>query len=165
MSKNNIVFFERNSWYHRTKTLMPDHTVKYGKLGGFKTAEEAEESFKRLNEEFEKNVAKTIIENKNEVNFKDYLIYWFENIYAARVETSTLMLGAYTLYDLIFPNLEKDIKLGYVSTEFLDALISKASKVCESAGNKSREILNIAFKDSILEGFLKVNPMIRYKTI
>ena len=29
-------FWERNSWYHRTKTLQPDYTVKYGKIGGFK---------------------------------------------------------------------------------------------------------------------------------
>lgn len=158
MSKN-IAFFERTSWFHRTKTLMPDHTIKYGKKGGFKTEKEAEESYYKMNEEFEKSMAKTFIQNKHEVNFKDYLIYWFENIYSTRVENSTIALGAYTLYSLILPVLENDVKLRYVNSEFLDALLSKASKVCESAGNKSRELLNIAFKDAILDGFLKVNPV------
>lgn len=165
MGNKKIAFFERNSWYHRTKTLMPDHTVKYGKKGGFKTEEEAEKSYNKLNSEFEKNVAKNIIKNKANVNLKDYLIYWFENIYSSRAEVATQMLGAYTLYDLIFPNLEKDIKLRFVTTEFLDELLKKASKVCESAGNKSRELLSVAFKDAIIDGFLTVNPMVRNKAL
>ena len=37
-----VVFFEGNSWYHRTKELMDDLTTKYSKKGGFKTPEEAE---------------------------------------------------------------------------------------------------------------------------
>lgn len=40
-----VVFFENNSWYHRTKELMDDMTVKYSKKGGFQTLEEAEESY------------------------------------------------------------------------------------------------------------------------
>lgn len=158
MSKK-IAFFEKASWYHRTKTLMPDHTIKYGKKGGFKTEQEAEESYYKMNEEFEKSMAKSFIQNKHEVNFKDYLVYWFENIYSTRVENTTVALGAYTLYSLIFPVLENDVKLRYVNSEFLDALLAKASKVCESAGNKSRELLNIAFKDAIIDGFLKINPV------
>lgn len=163
MSKKNIAFFERTSWFHRTKILMPDHTIKYGKKGGFKTEQEAEESYYKMNEEFEKSIAKNFIHNKHEVNLKDYLIYWFENIYTPRVENSTEILGAYTLYSLIMPVLERDIKLRYVNTEFLDALLEKVSKVCESAGNKSRELLNIAFKDAVIDGFLKVNPIIGTK--
>lgn len=158
MSKN-IAFFERTSWFHRTKTLMPDHSIKYGKKGGFKTEQEAEESYYIMKAEFEKSVAKSFIQNKHEVNFKDYLIYWFENIYSTRVENSTIALGAYTLYSLILPSLENDIKLRYVNTEFLDALLEKASKICEAAGNKSRELLNIAFKDAVIDGFLKINPV------
>lgn len=28
-------FYERGSWYHRTKVLQEDYSVKYGKIGGF----------------------------------------------------------------------------------------------------------------------------------
>ena len=34
--KNSVAFFENGSWYHRTKILNNDYTVKYGKKGGFK---------------------------------------------------------------------------------------------------------------------------------
>lgn len=165
MNKKKIAFFERGSWYHRTKTLMENGSVKYGKLGGFKTEEEAEESYKKLMDEFDKSIVKNVVRNKLEVNLKDYLNYWFENIYSTRVELSTQMLGAYTLYDLIFPSFEKDIKLRFVTKQFLDELLEKASKICESAGNKSRELLNIAFKDAVTEGFLKKNPVERNKSI
>lgn len=163
MNTKKIAFFERNSWNHRTKTLMPDHSVRYGKKGGFKTEEEAEESYFKMEKEFEKAVAKTIIKNKTEVNLKDYLVYWFENIYSSRIEISTKMIGAYTLYSLIFPNIEKDIKLRLVTTDYLDAIIEKSSKVCESAGNKSRELLSIAFKDAVIDGFIRIDPMIGTK--
>lgn len=37
-----VAFFEGSSWFHRTKLLMPDGTVKYSKKGGFQTEAEAE---------------------------------------------------------------------------------------------------------------------------
>ena len=46
MEKNKkIAFFERGSWYDRTKSYDENFMVKYGKKGGFKTAEEAEASY------------------------------------------------------------------------------------------------------------------------
>lgn len=38
MAKNKkVAFFERGSWYHRTKFYDENFMVKYGKKGGFKT--------------------------------------------------------------------------------------------------------------------------------
>lgn len=161
MKKQSHVFFERNSWYHRTKTLNPDHTVKYGKKGGFESEEEAEKAYQKHIKEYENELRKFVIVDKKEITFKNYLIYWFESIYSSRIENSSQMLGAYVLYNLIFPSLEKDIKLRYVHIEFLDELLLKASEICESAGNKVRELLNIAFNDAILDGFLTMNPVKR----
>ena len=55
-SKKSVAFFERGSWYHRTKILQEDYTVTYGKKGGFKTKEEAEESYAKYNNEYEKQL-------------------------------------------------------------------------------------------------------------
>lgn len=30
-SNKSVAFWERGSWYHRTKTLQEDYTVRYGK--------------------------------------------------------------------------------------------------------------------------------------
>ena len=45
-----VAFFENGSWYHRTKELNEDYTVKYSKKGGFATEKEAEESYNEYEE-------------------------------------------------------------------------------------------------------------------
>ena len=40
------------------------------------------------------------------------------------------MVGAYTLYNLILPSMEADIKLKYISVEYLDALLERVAKIC-----------------------------------
>ena len=46
MEKKSVAFFERGSWYHRTKTLNKDGTVKYGKKGGFESEQDAVKAYK-----------------------------------------------------------------------------------------------------------------------
>ena len=65
---------------------------------------------------------------KTEVMLGDFLEYWFENIYSTRIETTTRMVGAYTLYNLILPSMETDIKLKYLTVEYLDALLETYCK-------------------------------------
>ncbi len=159
--KKSVAFFERNSWYHRIKTLNEDGTIKYGKKGGFANQKEAEESYHRCEEEFNTSLRKQQLSNKDnkEVMFKDYLIYWFEEVFSKRIETTTRMVGAYVVYGLIVPNIDYDIKMRFVSVEYLDGLLERASKSCASAGNKSREILNLAMKEAVIEGYVNVNPV------
>ena len=96
---------------------------------------------------------------KTDVMLGDYLEYWFENIFSPRIETTTRMVGAYTLYNLILPSMEADIKLKYISVEYLDALLERVAKICPSAGNKGRELLSIAMKDAAGDKFISYNPM------
>lgn len=159
--EKSVAFFERNSWYHRTKVLENDGTVKYGKIGGFSSQDEAEKSYWKYQEEFNIQQRKRQLSSKGnrEVLFKDYLIYWFEEVFSKRVENTTRMVGAYALYDLIIPNIDYDIKMRFVSVEYLDELLERTSKACASAGNKGREILNIAMKEAVVEGYINVNPV------
>ena len=156
-----VVFFEGNSWYHRTKELMDDLTTKYSKKGGFKTPEEAEKSYWEYEERYrekQREFQVAFLKSK-EVLFGEYLQYWFEHIYSLRIETTTRMLGSYTLYELILPSMETDIKLKFVTVEYLDQLLEQVSKICSSAGNKGRELLSLAFKDALFDGFINYNPV------
>ena len=122
MSKEKrVVFFEGKSWYHRTKELQDDLTTKYGKKGGFETPEEAEKSYWEYEKRYQKKQRDLQIAKmqKTDVMLGDYLEYWFENIFSPRIETTTRMVGAYTLYNLILPSMEADIKLKYISVEYL----------------------------------------------
>ncbi len=164
-SQNSAAFFENNSWYHRTKTLCEDGSIKYSKKGGFATSEEADKSYKQHEAEFKKAYRAYHLANQinTEVMLKDYLIYWFEEVFSQRIETTTRMVGAYAIYDLILPNIEYDIKVRFTNTEYLDALLERVAKVSASAGNKGREILNMAMKDAVIEGYIKTNPVIGTK--
>ena len=146
--EKSVAFFERNSWYHRTKALQDNGIVKYGKKGGFSSQAEAEASYRKCEEEFHALLRKQQLSSKSnkDVLFKDYLIYWFEEVFSKRIETTTRMVGAYALYDLIIPNIDYDIKMRFVSVEYLDGLLERTSKACVSAGNKGREILNLAIR-------------------
>lgn len=166
MSKNKgVAFFERGSWYHRTKTLNEDYTVSYGKKGGFETEEEAEESFRICEEEYTKQRTMCRLNIDKEVNLGDYLIYWFENVFKEKKLEKTYILGvAYVVYNLIVPFLRQndssgDIKLKLVNTTFLDSLLEELSKTTESAGNKCREVLNLAMKDALKDNFITYNPV------
>lgn len=154
-----IAFWERGSWHHRVKSLNDDGTTKYGKKGGFATAEEAEESYRKYEEEFKQAYRNYHAGVSTDFDLKEYLIYWLDQIYTPRIENTTRMLASYVLYDLLIPNMNQGIKLRYVNVEYIDALLAKAAKVCESAGNKSRELLNIALKDAVIQGYISYNPV------
>lgn len=165
-SKKGAAFYEGSSWFHRVKLLQEDGTVKYSKRGGFQSQAEAEASYYKCEEEF-KNASRTYHMTagvNTEIGFKDYLVYWFEEVFSPRVENTTRMVGAYTLYNLILPQMEQDIKLKFVNVEYLDSLLEMAAKCCESAGNKSRELLNLALKEAVVQGYIKNNPVVSTKS-
>lgn len=62
--EKSVAFFERNSWYHRTKVLQDNGTVKYGKKGGFSSQGEAEASYRKCEEEFHTLLRKQQLSSK-----------------------------------------------------------------------------------------------------
>lgn len=158
--KGNIAFFYRNSWYHSKKELLENGKTKYGRLGGFKTPEEAEESYYKCLAKYEeqrRNYIVPIIDK--EILFKDHLIFWFENIFFYRAESITSMVTSYTIYYLIIPNLPYEIKTRLVTSDYINEILDKIDKVGKTTANRSRETLNMFFKDAVLDNILTVNPV------
>ena len=162
--KGKIAFLYRNTWNHRTKVVLENGKIKYGRQGGFKTPEEAEKSYYQMLKKFEDDMRNYIAPTINkEIMLKDYLIYWFENVYATRVESSTKMITSYAIYKIIIPNIKYNIKLRLVTTDYLDALLEECAKSCKSAGNKSRETLFLALKDAVKDNYITTNPVVATK--
>lgn len=157
--KRDSAFFEAGSWHHRLKVLKADGMTKYSKKGGFQTKEEAEESSRQCEEAYRKAYRAHQASTSADMLLADYLMYWLEQIYIARIEGTTLRVANYVLYDLLLPNMNQGIKLRHVNAEYLDDLLAIVSKTCESAGNKSRELLNIALKDAVAHGYISSNPV------
>ena len=158
-SNKSPAFREGSGWTHRVKILQPDGSAKYSKRGGFATREEAEQSYYKYEEAYLKAYRTYYAGVHTDFDFKEYLIYWLEEIYTPRVENTTKILANFILYDLLIPNMNQSIKLKYVNAEYLDALLEVVSKAFESAGNKGRELLNIALKDAVEQGYIKNNPV------
>ena len=158
--KGKIAFFYRNSWYHRTKELLEDGSTKYGKLGGFKTPLEAEESYYTHLKKYEDDRRIYIVPKINkEVLLKDYLIYWYENVFDTKVESTTSMVASYTIYNLIIPNLPYNIKVRLTTTDYINQTLEKIDKLGKTTANKSREILYSVFKQITMDNILTVNPV------
>ena len=65
-----------------------------------------------------------------------------------------------TLYNLILPSMEADIKLKYISVEYLDALLERvAEKSVLQREIKGGSLLSIAMKDATGDKFISYNPM------
>ena len=157
--KHSVAFFERGSWYHRTKSFDDKGKIKYGKKGGFATQKEAEANYWLCLQEFEKKQLLNNTRFDKNIFLADYLILWFEKEFSPRIQNTTRMVTAHIVYDMLLPNIKTDIKLSLISVEYLDALLLQCSKYSSSAGNKCREVLNIAFKNAQVDGYIKNNPM------
>lgn len=160
-----VAFYERGSWYHRTKELQDNYKVKYGKIGGFKTREEAEESYKKHNEQFIRELTANHLMIDKEVMLDDYLIYWFEYVFREEQDNKNYEIGvAYVIYNFIIPLLRRDegnanIKLRLTNTDYFNSILKELSKMTKSAGNKCREVLNIAMKDAFKDNYTNNNPI------
>ncbi len=154
-------FMEKNSWYHRVKILQPDGTVKYTKKGGFATSKEAEKSCEEYEKAFQKEIRAWEIAHKvnTEVVLKDYLLYWFEEVFSPRVEATTRHIGAYIVYDTLLPNMEYDIKLKHVNVEYLDALFSRIEKQGLHIVIRARQMMKVAFQEAMIAGYIRKNPV------
>lgn len=164
-TNKSVAFYERGSWYHRTKELQEDYKVKYGKKGGFKTQEEAEESYRKQNEQFIKELTANHLMIDKEVMLSDYLIYWFEYVFREEQDNKNYEIGvAYVIYNFIIPLLKQDdgsanIKLKLANTDYFNSVLKELSKMTKSAGNKCREVLNNAMKDAFSNNYINNNPI------
>ena len=161
--KSGVAFFEYTSWCHRYKVLEKNGKVKYLKLKGFSTEESAVESYYKYKKEFEDAQREFYVTVDKEIMFKDYLIYWFKKIYSERVASNTKIVSSYIIFDLIIPNIEYDLKIEVVTTDYLDEIIEKASKMTDSGGYSARSIITMAMKDAVIGGYITYDPALNTK--
>lgn len=154
-------FWERDGWTHRVKVLLDNGKTKYGKISGFATPEAANKSFREYEAEYEKRQREFILakQEKKECTFTFYLKHWFEDIFSERIESTTRMAQAYSVYNLILPSVGNDMKLRLVNADYLNEVLERVSGISPSAGNMARNTLHMMFKDAVVEGLIKRNPV------
>lgn len=162
--KGKNAFYYNTSWCHRKKELNKDGTVKHGRVRGFRTPEEAEESYYKHLKLFESERKKYFLSKMNkEVNFKDYLIYWFEEIYSNKAQSTTLMAISFTLYEYIIPNIQYDLKLRLTTVAYIEEILDRIKNHSEAIANKAKGTLYMAFKDATTENYITSNIIANVK--
>lgn len=149
-------FFYNGSWYHRTKILRDDYSICYSKKGGFKTEQEALDSYKKMETEFENKRKALSVKNSANISLIDYLRYWFYQVEVPNISSSTRMVYEIVLNDLLTPNIG-DIRLSVCTAEYFDEVLEKVAPYSKSAGNKAREFLFNAMRAAVTDGYLKGN--------
>lgn len=121
--------------------------------------EEAKLVYQAHIDEFNNKMNMQLMRLDKNITLKEYFLYWFANIFSERAKMTTQYLSSYVLHTFLLPNIDEKIALKFVSTDYLDRLLLKASQYCESAGKKSRESLYIAMKDAVTIRLINNNPV------
>lgn len=154
-SKNGLAFFERGSWYHRMRWYDEDYLIRYGKKGGFKTEEEAEESYMKYLEEFETQKRNLTRKKDISIEFTQYLQEWLQR--QKYFQSNTKKVYQYVLGQAL-PYMSK-IKLCAVNEIYLETAIRKVSARTESYGLKLYELFSMALSDAFSDSLIEYNPL------
>ena len=156
--KSGVAFYEYTSWGYRYKVLESNGKTIYKKAKGFATEEEAVENYKQKKKEYEDSIRDFYASINKDIFFKDYIKYWFKNIFSPRVKSNTIIIGNYVVERLILPNIDYDLKINLVTASYLDEIILKASKLTSSGGYTARAYISIAMSDAYIGGYITYNP-------
>lgn len=154
-SKNGFAFFERGSWYHRMRWYDEEYLVRYGKKGGFKTEEEAEESYMKHLEEFEEQKRNLMRKKDASIEFTYYLQKWLQQ--QNYFQSNTKKVYQYVLGQAL--TYMPKIKLCAVNEIYLKTVIHKVSARTESYGLKLYELFSMALADAFSDSLIEYNPL------
>lgn len=101
--------------------------------------------------------------NHKNVYFGDYLVYWLEEIFKPRVTNNAYTLASHVVYKWLLPQMQTDVKLQFLNTEYINSVLQSTSSVCKSSANKSYEIINWAVTDAELYNFIEKDLMLNVK--
>lgn len=161
--KNGISFYEYSSWAHRYKIVGSNGEIIYKKKKGYKTEEESDTAYFEHEKEFEGQLKKHNDPISKDISFKDYIISWFEDNYSSRIAFSTEVVCSYMIYDLLFPNVDYDLKLNLVTSAYLDEIFSKISKTVEYGAYAIRNLLIQIFNEAIKNKIITTNVVLDTK--
>ncbi len=166
LKKGDIIgaaIYDGSSWYHRYKELQPNGAIKYGRKTGFATAEEANESSEKYEQEFENKARRQGLATRLDgtVMFTDFLKYYLEDILKPTCEPTTALVYSYVLYKNVMPIMEKDVEIGLVNKEILDGILDKVAPITKSSANKAREFFYLALKQAEKEKRIPSIPVMK----
>ena len=156
--KPSVVNFDGERWYYRKRELV-GFTVKYGKVSGFSSKEEACAARDASDAAFQAQLTQLYGKHPEDVLFVDFMIFWVYQVYFPTVSYATQSIYDYVVHSYILQISDSAMKLLSVSTKIINDMLVRASKRSNTAAEKVREVLNSVFNGAIAQGLLAENPV------
>lgn len=155
------VYFENGTWYIRKKILTEDLNVCYVEEGGYLSEEEAYEAYGEQLVLFKKKLSLLKEARPSQFELREYLIYWYHNVYVPRSDCSTKVAAGYVLYHFILPSLLPidNVPLTAVTVTSLNKLI-KRCEFCKTSVKQTYKFLQAAFSDAFADVYITENVML-----
>lgn len=155
-----VVFYEDNTWNHVVKNInVYNYTIEYGIKSGFATQELAEKSYIRSEASFRNDMSRIKKLTNMQFTFLEYLDYWMQNVYLPFCNSSAKAGYAWTIYQIIYPRIKRDVLLGMTTGKFLNELLEMSADYCECAAPMVYKVLHLALQDAIDDGYMRNNPL------
>ncbi len=155
-----VVFYENNTWNHVTKSInIYTYTIEYDIKSGFATQELAEKSYVQSESAFQSDMSRIKKLTNMQFTFLEYLDYWMQNIYLPFCNSSAKAGYAWTIYQIIYPRVKRDILLGMITGKFLNELLEQCIDYCECAAPMVYKVLHLALQDAMDDGYIRNNPL------
>lgn len=151
----NTIQFVNDSWrYVKRVVNFNNFTITYSTEGGFTSQEKAEEAKKRDDAQYEAELERIKKIANIQYTFKEYLEYWLTEIFIKNTDTSTRVIGVWTIRNLILPNITQDVLLNYVTADYINDIIQRCIPICDSAGEMTRKYMRRVLKDAYAYGLI-----------
>lgn len=147
--KPSVVNFDGERWYYRKRELV-GFTVKYGKVSGFSSKEEACAARDASDAAFQAQLTQLYGKHPEDVLFVDFMIFWVYRVYFPTVSYATQSIYDYVVHSYILQISDSAMKLLSVSTKIINDMLVRASKRSNTAAEKVREVLNSVFNGAIV---------------
>ena len=130
---------------------------------GFSTAEEANESSRQYEQEYENRARRQGLATRldGKIMFTDFLKYYLEDILKPTCAPATAVVYSYVLYKNVMPIMEKDVEIGLINKDILDTLLDKVAPISKLSANKTREFFYLALKQAQKENRISAIPQMK----
>lgn len=146
------------NWQYVSKVInFNNYTIEFKKNTGFKSEEEAETAYRNDMKEYERNLAKIKKMTDIRFTFTEYMTYWLEKIYFPMTNTSTRVIVLFAVQHIIMPQVDFDVLLGFVNADYLNDIIKKCEKTCESGQEVAIKYIRKMMLDAYNYGFIKTD--------
>ncbi|WP_461812781.1 hypothetical protein [Faecalimonas sp.] len=149
-----------HNWGYMTRVVnLANFTINYELRQGFRSEKEARES-KKTNRKNTKNIKKIKNLTNIKYTFTEYIDYWFDSIYTVKEKISTKVVTLYAINHLIKPNIQSDMLLSYITSDYINEIIEKCVRVSKESGKSGstcKKILHNLLRDAKLYGYLKTD--------